>query len=67
MPFYSDDPVADAERYFAEQDKQLQKRPICCMCDEHIQDETAYYINGEYICIGCLNDNFKIYVDDYTD
>lgn len=54
MMFYSDNPVRDAERYQAAQDELLKSLPICADCDEPIQDETAYYINGEWICRRCM-------------
>ena len=33
-------------------ERKLQKRPICCICKEHIQDEQAIYYNDEW----CHND-----------
>lgn len=53
--WYSDDPVADFDRYDEEQNKWLERRPVCADCCEHIQDETAYYINGEWICKDCMS------------
>ena len=53
--FYSDNPVADFERWDAYQTKQLEKRPVCRDCDEHIQEDTAYYYNGEWICKDCMS------------
>ena len=53
--FYSDDPLADFDRYDEEQNKWLERRPVCVDCGEHIQDETAYYINGEWICEDCMD------------
>ena len=54
MP-WTDDPLADFDRWDAEQNRQLEERPVCADCDEHIQDETAYYINGEWICKNCMS------------
>ena len=53
-----DDPVADFERYDAKQNRRLARLPVCSDCDEHIQDETAYYINGEWVCESCM-DGYK--------
>lgn len=53
--FYSDNPLADFERHDAEQQKQLEQLPICADCGHYIQQETAVYINGEYICDSCLD------------
>ena len=43
----------------AEQQAQLDKLPRCCECDEPIQDEYAYYINGEWVCEQCMNENYR--------
>lgn len=53
--FYTDDPIRDAERHQAAQDRQLAQLPVCADCDHPIQDETAYYINGEWICRDCMS------------
>ena len=52
--YYSDDPVADFSRHDAAQNRRLAQRPVCSECEEHIQDEEAYYINGEWICESCM-------------
>lgn len=54
MP-WTDDPIADFERYDADLNKQLEQRPVCADCDQHIQDDRAYYINGEWICKDCMS------------
>lgn len=53
--YWTNDPLADFERHDAEQTRQLERLPVCADCDEHIQDETAYYINGEWICKDCMS------------
>lgn len=68
MSFYrTDNPVADAERYAAEQEKALEKLPECYECGEHIQTEKCYEINGELICPDCLERNHERNVEDYTE
>ena len=42
------------ERHDAEQEKRLQKRPVCSECGEHIQEEHLYDIDGELVCPECL-------------
>ncbi len=64
MFFFTDDPVADAERYYAEQEREWEKRPKCSICDETIGDEYCYEINDELICQECLDENFRKCVDD---
>lgn len=53
--YFTDDPVADAERYMAEQEAELKKLPRCCECDEPIQQTDAYYINDEWMCDRCMD------------
>lgn len=53
--FYTDDPVRDAERHDADQNKWLEKMPVCVDCLEHIQDELAFYYKGEWVCHNCMS------------
>ena len=55
------------ERKERENERKLEKRPVCSNCGEHIQDENAYYINGEWICAECMERDFKKDVDDYCE
>lgn len=48
------------------QEKAIAKCPVCSECDNHIQDEQAYYINGEWICEKCM-DTYKRYVADFCE
>nr|DAL88883.1 MAG TPA: hypothetical protein [Caudoviricetes sp.] len=63
---WTDDPIADAERYAAEQDRRLDKLPVCCECGEPIQDDFCYEINDDLICEGCMNTYYRKSVDDYV-
>ena len=58
MMMWTDDPIADAERYYTSNDKKIEKLPRCSECDCHIVDEYAYYINDEWICDDCM-DSYK--------
>ena len=62
--FYSDNPIADYERYSANQEKELQELPICSVCDEPIQDEYCYVINDEVLCESCLNYHHRKWTED---
>lgn len=53
--YYSNNPHADFDAWDAEQNKQLEQLPVCADCGEHIQDEEAYHIHGEWICINCMD------------
>lgn len=54
--YFTDDPIRDSERYEAEQERKLQMLPKCCKCDEHIQDEFLFDIDGDLVCEDCLPD-----------
>ncbi len=64
--YITDDPVADALRYEAEQEKALKRLPKCCECGEPIQDDECYEIGDGLICPDCLKDNHRKWVDDYV-
>ena len=51
------------EREIAKEERHL---PICCLCGEHIWQDDAVYINGEYYCDRCLEDN-RVYIEDEED
>lgn len=54
--------VEEQARIDAENENWLQKRPICSCCEEHIQDEYAYEVEGKLICPICLEE-FRIDLD----
>lgn len=63
---FTDDPVKDAEAWLAEQDDYEATLPVCCVCDNPIDDSGWYYdVNGEYYCHDCLLDTFRKDIADY--
>lgn len=62
--YYTDNPVADYERYSADQERELDRLPRCSECGEAIQDEYCYLINDEAICESCMVQNYRKPVDD---
>lgn len=62
--YYTDNPVADFHRYDAERQAEIERLPICSECDERIQDEYCFEINGEYICEHCMEENHRKAVED---
>ena len=60
-----DDNYSLWERHEREQERWLVRLPVCCECENHIQDETFYEINGEYVCADCLETNHRRWTDDY--
>lgn len=47
------------EAHERDQERRLAKRPVCDYCQEHIQDDFYYEINGENICEYCLDQFFR--------
>ena len=60
-----DDNYSLWERHEREQERWLEQRPMCSCCDNHIQEETAVYINGEWICDDCIATYFRKMIEDY--
>lgn len=59
----SGDPFEDFDRHESEWENLLAKLPRCSICDEPIQEDHYYCINGETICAECLDNNYKRTVD----
>lgn len=62
--YITDNPDRDFDRWDREQESWKALLPVCSECDEPIQSESCYEINGEYICEDCMNDNHKKYTTD---
>lgn len=39
-----------------QQEKELQRLPVCCLCGEHIQQDYAVFLDDWY-CDACLKKN----------
>lgn len=66
MSFYTDDPIRDAEMHEAEQERRLSELPVCCYCENPVQHEHFYEINGEMFCPDCLETYFKKRTEDFV-
>lgn len=55
------------EAHDAERQKELEKLPRCSECDEPIQTDKCYEVNGELICPDCMEQNHRKWTDDYCD
>ena len=64
---FTGDPYADFVQHDIEQQRWLEKLPVCVFCGEHIQDDFVFYINGEIICEECANDNFRQPTENFID
>lgn len=63
IPDYND----YCDQHDREQQAALERLPICSECDEPIQDEVCFEINGEYVCPECLDNNHKHWVEDFME
>ena len=53
------------EIHDAQQERWLQKRPICADCGEHIQDDHYYLIDDKIVCPDCLDSYYRREIEDY--
>ena len=53
--YYTDDPVADFEKYDRDCEQWRSSLPECACCGEHIQQESAVKLDDEWFCDDCLN------------
>lgn len=68
MPmFYSDDPVADFDRWDAEQNRWLERRPKCEHCHEHIQEERLMNVEGSLYHTKCAVEVFSEWTEEHTE
>ncbi len=65
MSEYIPDPVDLFHQHDAEQQKKLDKLPVCVECDEPIQTDELYEINDELICPDCLVKYHRKWTEDY--
>lgn len=67
MPFRTNDPAADFDRWDAEQERRLARLPICERCGERIQSENLWDIDGTLYCPECAKIEFERDTDNYTE
>lgn len=65
--FYSDNPIRDAENYYARMEEETAKRPVCDCCGYPIIGDICYRIDGDLYCEDCMRDEFSVNVDDLMD
>lgn len=63
MPYMSDDPALDAERYMMAQDILQARRPKCHNCERHIRDnEALHYVTKSadiWLCLECIEEKME--------
>lgn len=67
MLMYTDDPIADFNRYDAEQAQAMAKYPVCADCGKSITGDFVFYIEGDIYCEDCMLDNFRRPTDDFIE
>lgn len=50
-----------------EMEKALERLPVCCECDEPIQDDTLYVFDNNPICKSCLELHHEMSVEDFIE
>lgn len=64
--FRTGDPLDDFDRHDREQAKREKQLPKCDYCNQPIQDEHLFDINGDVMCEKCLIREFRKDVEDYV-
>lgn len=59
MMHYTDDPIRDAENYQADQERRLESRPVCDICNQPIMDEYIYHVDEYAVCEECALEYLK--------
>lgn len=54
------------ERHQAEQERRLERLPECSCCGEKVQEDYYFEINGEVLCVHCLNEYYRKDIEDYV-
>ena len=62
----TDDPIADFNKWDAEQERHLNSLPLCDKCQEPIQDEICYEVCGDILCEDCMKDHYARWTEDFT-
>ena len=50
-----------------EQQRRLEKLPVCEYCGETITDDHYYDLDGDIVCQECLDHNFRKRVEDFVE
>lgn len=60
--------MRDAYDCFVDEEHRLQKMlarlPKCCRCNEPIQDEYGYDVDGDWFCEDCMKREFRKRIED---
>lgn len=56
---YTDDPIADFATHDFDQQKALERLPLCCICGEPITDEYAYMLMNDWYHKDCFEQEYE--------
>ena len=65
--YYTDNPIADYDRYSDDQERELERCPKCEKCGQPITDSYCYEIEGELICEECLDIYYRKDTEDFIE
>lgn len=65
--FYTNDPISDFMNYDAHQERKFSRLPVCVICEEPIQDEHFYDIEGDFFCCECLDKLYRRNTERYAE
>ena len=54
------DPAYEWDKHCEQQERELAKRQVCCICDEPIMEDHCYLMKGGYMCEHCLTEYFMV-------
>lgn len=67
MFLFTDDPPRDYAQWDADRHRKLSRRPKCNDCDEYIESDHYFEVEGDLLCLDCMNDRYRKSTDDYMD
>lgn len=62
---FTDNPVKDAEVWLKEEDEWRESLPKCCNCQNPIDDDYFYDIEGDFYCFDCLKKLYRKDICEY--
>ncbi len=63
--FRSGDPLNDFDRWDRELASMEARLPVCDKCNQRINDDIFFDIDGEILCEDCMHDRYARSTEDY--
>lgn len=61
----TDNPIADYDSYCEDQERNIEKLPVCECCGKRILTEKAFYYNDQWACQNCSKDFWESIKEDF--